>query len=484
MIMRKIGICLITALLLSPLSIIAGQYVTIEGIDLSTSYPTGRIFLTVKGIPGSRVTNPEKNIISIVEDGVPIDPGIQVVKQKDAHNYLYMVFSIDSSKSISKKLMSGIKTAAREIAANIGPNDAIAVYHFDDSVTKLNDFTRNTDLIIKSINSIERHGKKTLLYNALYDSIELLKKVDQDNKKIIVFTDGKDEGSSVRDDDIIQMARDSGIPIYFICCKKSSRLSVMARISKMSGGKVVCSNRHDDIAGMYRTVLSIIKNTYVVEYPSRIRRDGKNHEIEVRVRHGDIIDRDSLIVPAPGFAVWGDVSLWCVVLCGIGMVFLLLLLVIIIYFMNREKNILRKSFENQKKLLMESMLRAGSPQAEPNQGGSTARFPNDPETQYDRAWVYEKKAPGIGNKHVLIIPEMVIGSDHQCDLVLQDDSVSPRHAKIKYINGSYYLFDLISDEGIFLNGKKLLRPKALYDWDEITMGNTLLIFRGAVQSID
>jgi len=98
--------------------------------------------------------------------------------------------------------------------------------------------------------------------------------------------------------------------------------------------------------------------------------------------------------------------------------------------------------------------------------------------------VYEKKAPGIGNKHVLIIPEMVIGSDHQCDLVLQDDSVSPRHAKIKYINGSYYLFDLISDEGIFLNGKKLLRPKALYDWDEITMGNTLLIFRGAVQSID
>jgi len=46
------------------------------------------------------------------------------------------------------------------------------------------------------------------------------------------------------------------------------------------------------------------------------------------------------------------------------------------------------------------------------------------------------------------------------------------------MQGGYYLFDLISDTGTFLNSKKILRPRLLHDWDEIRMGNTSFIFRG------
>jgi len=41
---------------------------------------------------------------------------------------------------------------------------------------------------------------------------------------------------------------------------------------------------------------------------------------------------------------------------------------------------------------------------------------------------------------------------------------------------------MASDGGTFLNGKKLLRPKKLFDWDEIQIGTTVLIFRVVSES--
>jgi pSer/pThr/pTyr-binding forkhead associated (FHA) protein len=39
------------------------------------------------------------------------------------------------------------------------------------------------------------------------------------------------------------------------------------------------------------------------------------------------------------------------------------------------------------------------------------------------------------------------------------------------------LFDLASEHGTYLNGKKLLRPKYLADWDEIALGRFVFVFR-------
>lgn len=482
MIVRQIIICLVACLFLSPPALYAGQYVRIEGADLSSSYPEGRIVLAIKGLPASLVTDPAEEALSVAEDGVKITRGITVRKQSDARNYLYMVFSIDTSKSISKKLLGSIKSAAREIVSSTGPNDEIAVYRFDDRVTRLNDFTRNTDRIIKNIDSVQRHGSKTLLYNSIYDSIELLNRVAQDNKKIIVFTDGKDEGSSVRDDDIIHLARAGGIPVYFICCRDSSRLKTMARIAKMTGGKVIYSERHSDIAGMYRTLLSIIKSRFVVHYPSSLKQDGKEHAVEVQLRHGDIIDRDSVVVTAALPDLWSRLKLDSSVLFWICLLLLVLIAAIIIYFINREKNIVIKNCEAEKKLLVENMLRAGEPPARQEDGPQGGHLPLEDVSRYARAWVYRKGSAGTEHKQELKVPVTVIGSDRESDIVIDDYAVSPRHAKIAFINGSYYLFDLISERGTVLNGKKLLRPKALYDWDEIMVGNSVLIFRGSIKT--
>lgn len=71
-----------------------------------------------------------------------------------------------------------------------------------------------------------------------------------------------------------------------------------------------------------------------------------------------------------------------------------------------------------------------------------------------------------------------MGRGQDNTIIINDDAISINHAKIRNVKNIYHIFDLVSQNGTFLNGKKLLRPKSLHDWDEIKIGRTRFIFRG------
>jgi pSer/pThr/pTyr-binding forkhead associated (FHA) protein len=73
---------------------------------------------------------------------------------------------------------------------------------------------------------------------------------------------------------------------------------------------------------------------------------------------------------------------------------------------------------------------------------------------------------------------VTIGRGNENIVQINDEYLSGKHARIRRIEGGYYLYDLVSDSGTYLNGKKLLRPRLLHDWDEIRAGKTVFIFRG------
>ncbi|XMO24411.1 FHA domain-containing protein [Leptospira sp. 'Mane'] len=97
---------------------------------------------------------------------------------------------------------------------------------------------------------------------------------------------------------------------------------------------------------------------------------------------------------------------------------------------------------------------------------------------YSTAVLILKEGVFAGTQFSIRKEEVLIGSGEVCEIVLQDSHIEPVHAKIKKVRGRYLLFDCASETGVGLNGKKLLRPKALFDLDEIRIGRTLISFRG------
>ena len=101
-----------------------------------------------------------------------------------------------------------------------------------------------------------------------------------------------------------------------------------------------------------------------------------------------------------------------------------------------------------------------------------------PDVLYSQVWLYQKEGREAGKKVPVIKNEITLGRSEENSVITEDTRVSSKHARIRRMEGGYYLFDLISDNGTFLNGKKILRPKLLHDWDELRIGNTSYIFRG------
>lgn len=75
-----------------------------------------------------------------------------------------------------------------------------------------------------------------------------------------------------------------------------------------------------------------------------------------------------------------------------------------------------------------------------------------------------------------------IGRDPSCEVVVDEPSVSARHAQLIHDNGRWRLVNLVSANGIFVNGEKRLTAY-LADGDEIRLGIASLIFRAAAGSV-
>jgi len=71
-----------------------------------------------------------------------------------------------------------------------------------------------------------------------------------------------------------------------------------------------------------------------------------------------------------------------------------------------------------------------------------------------------------------------IGRDQSCAVMLQDDVVSRRHAMVQFTeNAEYYLIDLGSRNGTFLNDARVSTPCVLANGDQIRIGVFQLEFR-------
>ncbi len=87
----------------------------------------------------------------------------------------------------------------------------------------------------------------------------------------------------------------------------------------------------------------------------------------------------------------------------------------------------------------------------------------------------------IGQTVKLEKERTIVGRGSQVDLVLRDEIASRQHAEIMYLSldgecVEYYVNDLDSTNGTFLNGAKVTSQQLLQDGDKIKIGNHLMKF--------
>jgi pSer/pThr/pTyr-binding forkhead associated (FHA) protein len=75
-------------------------------------------------------------------------------------------------------------------------------------------------------------------------------------------------------------------------------------------------------------------------------------------------------------------------------------------------------------------------------------------------------------------PRSTIGSSEAADLVVADGSVSRVHALLEWLGGSWFVQDLGSRNGTFVNGERVQVRRVMRAGDEIRLGRVRLVLRG------
>ena len=201
------------------------------------------------------------------------------------------------------------KMAAGEFLRSIirPAKDSAAILTFQDDVELVQGLTSRVETLSRAFEEIQysrRFGmassrrQATALYDAIYitaDEVlshDVQRKVSDDSvtrRAIILLTDGVDNASSRKLDEVIDRAWRAGVVVYAIGIGDRFRFEgvredILRRLSEETGGRAYFPHGPDDLLEDFRQIENELRSQYVVAYsPTNTARDGRFRRIEVRV---------------------------------------------------------------------------------------------------------------------------------------------------------------------------------------------------------
>ena|GEM_PF-2275580 len=583
---RAIGVSLFALTLLVPRD--AGAEVKIISIDAS-SFP--KMEATIE-IPAGGA---EKPTFVVYEDqgSGPEAQNLESITPADANGSNW-VMVLDATKSVPKKDFLDSRKAALDFVRNLPDSDRVAVYRINGKpvqVLSMTALSTQRAKVLAGIEEMQRTGMKTRIYDALYVALdhatEARNAYSPRGSALILFTDGRDEGSYLSEEDAISIsgeAREARIPVYTILNGAAKGEARFQRIALKSGGEVFRKKFPPEKL----KPSSEYRSHFTVKYESNaeIWERYPGTEIRMRVEYLNEPDRfGELRYKIPFRLLDGKYSALGWLLLGVGLILLILFFVFLWIVLRRAQARRRLppvsdevmqgwSADNAANTnqpmrpetrppgeiadFTEALARSQNPDATSH---SVSDFPGQEETHHsdslaasrnhspefypvqgepvpagnhdggaaalaglrvEDSRMYQNEMPFRGrspeaislelkeksyqilqmalregtpyeygtlvlvggdpyrkrNEYDLFLDETYIGRSPMASLVVADKSASMLHGKIRRIDQKFILFDLVSDTGTFLNGRRVLRPRPLRNGDEIQIGHTRFEFRG------
>lgn len=213
---------------------------------------------------------------------------------------------LDTSASMRGKIATAQKAAIGFVSA-LRPVDRLLVIDIKDSSRVLTPLSHDLNAAKDAILATFPAGS-TAIYNGLYLTLkEMTRHRQAENglrrQALVLLSDGDDTTSIVAYDDVMELARRTGISIYTIMLRSSRFDSQIARgnpesskseyamkaLAQETGGRSFFALEIADLAGVYKSISQELASQYALGYMStNQRRDGAYRRVNVR-----IIDRDN-----------------------------------------------------------------------------------------------------------------------------------------------------------------------------------------------
>jgi Ca-activated chloride channel family protein len=234
---------------------------------------------------GKPVRDLKKDHFKVLEDGKEQEIALFAAEEVP----FAAVILIDTSGSMEERITLA-RSAAITFLDGIRPQDAVAIYKFDSSVDRVREFSNTRDLSDRFFDL--RSRGMTTLNDAIYKAASDLSKRSEKRRAIIVLSDGMDTSSRRSAEKALKAALEVDASIFAVdmspingpVAQRTQNQAALRKFAEKTGGTFVATPGGTALREAFAGIVEDLGTQYTLGYsPLASTRDGKWHEIEVRV---------------------------------------------------------------------------------------------------------------------------------------------------------------------------------------------------------
>ena len=215
---------------------------------------------------------------------------------------LDLAILLDTSASMTGK-MELVQQAAIGFLATLRPGDRTTVVDIKDATKIMYPLGADLEAAKQAILATKPRGG-TALYNGTYLTLKEMTKERRANSEVrrqalVVLSDGDDTASLVSYDDLMDLAKQSGIAIYTITMRSKYLMAQaasrghsyfsqaefgMKALAQETGARAFFPSQLNELSGVYAMIAAELATQYAIGYSSKNpRMDGSYRRVIVRI---------------------------------------------------------------------------------------------------------------------------------------------------------------------------------------------------------
>ncbi len=267
--------------------VIARDSVKLPAFEISEQEEVGRVLVEagVYDSSGRAATRLDPKSFQLREDG-ELQKLDVVARETYAMN---VVLLVDNSQSMQRR-MADVRKAAERFALSLEKGDTVTVAPVHTEILTITGPTNDVPTISEAIAAMKAGGGTAILDN-VYSAVKLVDEMPG-RRIIVLVTDGFDENSTLKIEQVIERAQSARISVYALAIGGVTGVSLngestLRQITSGTGGRVFFPWRDGELAAIAKDVAEDAHNRYLMTYtPSTQKKDGTWRAITVEVPEG------------------------------------------------------------------------------------------------------------------------------------------------------------------------------------------------------
>ncbi len=493
-----------------------------------------RLFLNITDGKGEAVSNIDSSKIFIEESTTGKREIPRVEKFLNSNSSIALCFVIDASVSMSGAPLNNIKDGLLTILPSLRAQDKMGIAYFNDEFYKKTDFTSDKEILKNNIREITTGGSSSQIYPSIKLALEWLMTSSSTRKILVVLSDG-DDNSNYKREEIEALVVDKPISLFTVgtiaatADSKNTLKNLEIISSKALDGFYYKIDTPEDMKNIIPVIYDRVKNEYVLTYYSYA-------PVSTEVKSKIIVDLgkgmntleytykspETIVENAPARSVFESKEFFYI-LAGTGLALLILSSILVTNIRKKKQFKLEKEHEQKMREIESGENRIKFEQFQKEYEDLLDRLESQQNvSDEERAkiaqlegFISETSKSAFGEpvkidtrRRTMIleagqskselknanVPSLVLQSSQyqgqkilvnrssidigrqECDVILNENTISRNHATIFFSNGEYFIRDNNSTNGTYLNNSKISIAK-INSGDRIRLGNVEMIFK-------